>query len=215
MNLRPIHGLHRAKPASASQFFVSQSSYSYAPGQNITVDIMTYSADRYFRGFIIQAYNPVTGSQIGHFMGGEDSRPLDCSAATHRNNLNKKQVTLTWLPPSTPSQPGSMDTFASQWLGFRPQRPSSPIQPTFNINVSKRKRQLAPGAEGTGSASNVVSAPPVTPTSLNATASVDQSAQVKFKASIVVTYDEFYTGFESSDQKFAKWDFAPKPTESP
>ena len=36
--------------------------------------------------------------------------------------------------------------------------------------------------------------------------------QVRFRATVVVSYEEFYTGFESSDRSFEKWDYSKKST---
>lgn len=182
MNLRPFHGLHSAKPASASQFYVTQSSLTYAPGQNVTVEISTQSDERYFRGFLVQAYDPITGSNIGRFLPTNQVRPLDCSAATHRENLNKKQVTLTWIPPvfSDAASSDQSPSVTSQWLGLRAPQLSQSSHAT--VGNSTAISVLHP--------SNAV-------------------RQVRFRATIVVTYDDFYTGFESSDQKFDKFDYAP------
>lgn len=152
-NLTPFHGLHRPNPASASQFFVSQSSLGYttADQQNITVEIATHSNERKFRGFIVQAYDPTSGHKIGQFVQSEESRPVaSCSAATHRNHSDKKQVLLTWMPPAA----------SSTTKQAQPENPSN----------------LA----------------------------------VRFRATIVVSYEEFYTGFESSEHRFEKFDYANK-----
>lgn len=146
MNLRPIHGLYRSRPASASQFFIYQSSLSYKPGQNVTVEIATDSADRNFRGFIVQAYDPINGPQIGHFEATADSQPVSCSGTTHRNNSDKKRVSLTWCAPS------------------QSETASAGAKPLIR--------------------------------------------QVRFRGTIVVTYDEFYTGFESSELSFDKFDYS-------
>lgn len=224
VNLRPFHGLNQPKPASASQFFVTQSSLGCAPGQNISVDIATHSDHRYFRGFIIQAYDPISGHQVGHFLPNADSRPIDsCSAATHRNNQNKRRVTLTWLPPAPLSgvrpQYSSVDMLTAPWMSF--------FQPAGN-----QKRQL----EATGADSPPPEAPvaATTPTIIGASSDQNNATsalappsqpevanaplqQVRFRATIVVTYDEFYTGFESSDMNFDKFDYAissPRPSAS-
>lgn len=178
---------------------------------------MTHSNERYFRGFIIQAYNPITGGQIGHFIPSTESRPLDsCSAATHKDNLNKKHVTLTWIPPYSTDLP-STDSVANQWLGIRtPHIPQPGI--TWNV-VNRDKRQTpvdAPTTTNVGpnqaSEAVVTNAPVTQGTPAGVSPIINQDPhQVRFKASIVVTYDEFYTGFESSDQRYDKWDFAPKP----
>lgn len=141
INMRPVHGFSRPKPASASQFYVSQSSLDYTSDKPINVTIETQSDDRRFRGFMIQAYEPGTGKHIGHFLPTSDSKPMTgCSAATHVNNQDKQKVVLTWIPP----EDGSKDQGA-------------------------------------------------------------KSRQVRFKATIVVTHSEFYTGFESTERTFEKF----------
>lgn len=142
--MKPGHGAHQPKPASASQFYVWQSSLTYTEGQNITVEVATQSNERHFRGFLVQAYDPSSssGTTIGRFQPTADSQPVDeCSAATHRDNAQKKSVTLIWTAPTEPPASGHK--------------------------------------------------------------------QVRFRATIVVAYDEFYTGFDSSVEKF---DFAASST---
>lgn len=190
----------------------------------MTVNITTHSTERYFRGFIIQAYDPTTGSMVGHFLPSADSRPIDsCSASTHRNNLNKHHISLTWVPPafSAGGLLGGQSGAAGQWL-------SSPIMPAIHFNVNNQKRQLpveSPPALVTNApppppqpaeAGQTASAPAPGPAYAPAPVPVPPASglhQVKFKATIVVTYEDFYTGFESSDQKYDKFDFAPKPAE--
>lgn len=150
--MRPFHGLHQPKPASASQFFVSQSSLAYGPNETVTVQLATDSDERFFRGFLVQAYDPANGKSFGRFQPTDESQPLWCSAATHRNHSDKRAVVLRW--------------------------------------------QEAPVEGATGPAGAASSAP---------------RRQVRFRATIVVTYSEFYTGFESSERSFAKWDFSKGP----
>lgn len=162
MNLRPLHSFNLAKPASASQFFVSQSTLSYKPGENVTIDLMTHSSERHFRGFIVQAYDPSSGSKIGHFVENPEAKPIDsCSAATHRNNKNKRQVSIVWFP--------------------------SQLSLPDNNNDD----------DDDNNGSSIAAQTPAT-----------SRHQVRFKASIVVSYEEFYTGFESSENRFDKFTFA-------
>lgn len=205
LNMRPLHGLNRPKPASASQFFVVQSALSYSPGQTIDVEIMTHSNERYFRGFLIQAYDPSTGAHIGQFASSNDSRPLaSCSGATHKNNLNKQRVKLLWVPPgmnarnlaATNNDPADTTHEVSSSSGWHLH---SPVQPTLSMSLMS-KRQL--DGRASSSTTNSTEQPPTKPLP------AEPMRQVRFRATIVVTYDEFYTGFESSDQYFDKFDFA-------
>lgn len=179
-SLQPFHGLHRPKPASASQFFVSQSSLTYSPGSNVSVEITTHSDGRHFRGFIVQAYNSISGERIGEFVAGEHAQPMaSCSAATHKDSGHKKSVQLVWLAPGSnqvasaqpPQQPDGQPTpaltaFGRQWLGLQ-------------------KRSNLPGANSKAAA-----------------------GQVRFRATVVVSYAEFYTGFESSELHFERFNYS-------
>lgn len=134
VGMRPLHGISSAKPASASQFFVVQSKVAYGESQNVSVDITTQSSDRTFKGFLLQAYDPISGQLKGSFKSSEDAQQVSaCSAVTHRDGQAKKSVKVVWLPPAK------------------------------------------------------------------------QSGKVRFRATIVVSYSEFYTGFESSELKFDKF----------
>lgn len=192
VNLRPYHGLNRARPASASQFFVTQSTLSYQPGQNVSVEIATHSNERYFRGFMIQAYDPISGAQQGHFSAQDHIRPIDsCSAATHRDNLNKKHVTLTWVPPSKSAGSASaiIPPVSSSWLGLRP-------LVSLNVNTGDQQRQPTDASHNASSPTDTASR------------SGHGLRQVRFRVTIVVTYEEFYIGFESSEQSFERFDYA-------
>lgn len=167
----------------------------------MSVDIVTHSEERYFRGFIIQAYDPISGRQQGQFAARADSRPIDgCSAATHRDNLNKKHVTLTWVPPS--GRPAASPATNDFWLGLRPLA-------GFGMGANKRSLDGSGEQRGPAAAGETATSQP------GATA----LRQVRFRATIVVTYEEFYTGFESSDQRFERFDYAnverPKPGSAP
>jgi len=155
---------------------------------------------------MVQAYDPSTGSQLGHFLASADSRSLSCSAATHKNNLNRRQVLITWLPPA-PSN--AADSPESQWLGVR-----VPHTPFINMSVGNRRRQLDQSVGGAGEPARVEQ--PAVPGGQVAPAppSAEPVRQVRFRATVVVTYEEFYTGFESSEQSFAKFDYASQPAAS-
>lgn len=186
LQMRPLHGLNRPKPASASQFFVTQSSLTYSPGEphkNITVEIATHSDERHFRGFLVKAYDAINGRHIGQFAGSPDARPVEsCSAATHRNNQEKKRVLLIWQPPAQPQSSSSSSTGGDtgafgDWM--------SSLRALGN-----QKRQLPADAPGT------------TPSPAATT------RQVRFKATIVVSYSEFYTEFESSEKIFEEFGYS-------
>lgn len=126
---------------------MSQSALSYAPDESVTVEITTHSNERFFRGFLVQAYDPANGKRFGQFLATEDSQPVWCSAATHRNHADKRYIALKWAEAG---------------------------------DANNATGNHAPAARG----------------------------QVRFRATIVVTYSEFYTEFESSERNFAKWDFS-------
>lgn len=232
MNMRPMHGLNRPKPASASQFFIRQSSLNYLPGETIEVDLMTYSESRNFRGFLLQAQDPHTGHHIGHFAPTKESRPIDtCSATTHRDNSEKQHVKLVWLSPGASLPPGTdlgAPSHGNSW--------HAPIQPSINLSLL-HKRQLVsvstnvtnisnsgkPDASASNKPADIADiAETSTPTQAEHGAAtsagilqqVNQSSfapakkQVRFRATIVVAYDDFYTGFESSDLRYDPFTFA-------
>lgn len=199
--MRPLHGLNRPKPASASQFFVTQSSLAYTPGKSVTVEIMTHSNERYFRGFLVQAYDPSTGANIGQFLPSTDARSIEsCSSSTHRNNQNKRHVSLVWLPPSSGPASASLDQTLGDWIGLR-----SPISLSVSTN-QKRQLSAAPGASNS-TANSRIPLPTSAPTA-TANAHGNGSRQVRFRATIVVSYQEYYTGFESSELSFEKFGYS-------
>lgn len=226
ISMRPMHGLNRPKPASASQFFIRQSSLNYWPGETIEVDLMTYSESRHFRGFMLQAQDPHTGHHIGHFAPTKESRPIDsCSATTHRDNSEKQHVKLVWLSPGAVLPPGTDLGAPSSHGGAW----HAPIQPSINLSLL-HKRQLvnvstnvthitnAPTAEPAAAATQATTDMPPTTAPIAPMATIPQppsqapfvpvKKQVRFRATIVVSYDDFYTGFESSDLRYDAFSFA-------
>uniref|UniRef100_A0A6G1SPB7 Reelin domain-containing protein n=2 Tax=Aceria tosichella TaxID=561515 RepID=A0A6G1SPB7_9ACAR len=210
MNMRPFHGLHQGKPASASQFFVRQSSLSYAPGMNITVEIMTQSSERHFRGFMVQSYNPLDGKQIGHFLPTNEAQPMACSAATHRNNQDKRLVSITWIPPSHEHESSSSTGNGAST------NPDQAAATAANHNSNSNNRSpLALGAAlgnwlGLPANSGIQKRhlPSSSTTAQPKQQTVVPLQQVRFRATVVVSYSEFYTGFESSELKFERFDYS-------
>lgn len=225
INMRPMHGLNRPKPASASQFFIRQSSLNYLPGETIEVDLMTYSDSRHFRGFMLQAQDPHTGHHIGHFAPTKEARPIDsCSAATHRDNSDKQHIKLVWLSPGAVLPPGTDLGAPSHSNSWR-----APIQPSINLSLL-HKRQLVSVSTNVTHISNGPTSEPGTaapadsppqdppgpsvaplapfPQTHTPAPYVPPKKQVRFRATIVVAYDDFYTGFESSDLRYDAFSFA-------
>lgn len=190
LNMRPFHGLHRPKPASASQFFLRQSSLTYTPGQNITVEVLTHSNERNFRGFMVQAYDPVNGLRIGKFLPNKDSQPMPCSAATHRNHQDKHSATLTWVD-SAETREDSHAAALSSGLGTGPAAVAT-LGNWLGIPIN--------GGDG--------GARPIEKRHVDGESQQTPLRQVRFRGTIVVTYAEYYTEFESSELNFAKWDYS-------
>lgn len=205
--MRPLHGLNRPKPASASQFFIFQSALSYLPGQTIDVDITTHSNERYFRGFLIQAYDPSSGAHVGQFLASNDSKPISsCSAATHKNNLNKQNVRIVWSAPSHTHRGSHSSGESASGSGDSGSGAShggslvSAFSPTLSLSLIAKRQNVDM------SPTNTTEAASSQPSSPGQASKANQL--VRFRATIVVTYDEFYTGFESSDRYFDKFGYA-------
>ncbi|KAG9509362.1 ABC transporter G family member 14, partial [Fragariocoptes setiger] len=247
LTLRPVHGFHRARPAMSSPFTLTQSTQEYSHQSNLTVTLSTNMPDRYFRGFMIQAYDPVTGRTVGHFLPSSDSKPVgSCSATTHRNNLNKESATLVWVAPSRSSannrRPSLRVPRPYIQIGTRVRRWWAPPDTPVTASPSSAGSQVsepahAPAAIPQASAQAPASAPVITqqaseaksgdahdqheddkpqsapvgahhrPPNTNvfhfgagAVQASPSTGQVRFRATVVVTYEEFYTGFDSSDR---------------
>lgn len=200
--MRPFHGLHQPRPASASQFFVRQSALTYAPNGKVTVEITTHSNERHFRGFMVQAYDPANGQRIGAFAGNDVAQPMtSCSAATHRNNSDKKFVSITWFKSESAAAAYEMTTTTTTTTTESPESLEEGQQQQVSQAVNRIGSWLGLPVNGTA-----------------ATRSIDKRhttplKQVRFRATIVVSYDEYYTGFESSELNFAKWDYSSSGTQ--
>ncbi|KZC09864.1 Putative defense protein 3 [Dufourea novaeangliae] len=96
----PHHGDSRSQPASSNPYTLVASSSHYSPGSQITVTI----SDSTFRGFFLQARDPVTDSWIGSWAQTENTKTHpECSAVTHADRDVKEHATLVWNAPPNAS----------------------------------------------------------------------------------------------------------------
>jgi len=139
----PVHYEFKAQDLSNSPFGLLQSERRYVSNEDhiavslYSLNSLPHSQDvkgngRSFRGFLVKAINPHTGSPIGEFEPKEGIKILDrCSAVTHSDNTVKKQETLYWKPSREhvdPEAPNYVSFIATVVEDFR----------TFYVGIESR-----------------------------------------------------------------------------
>ncbi|XP_075040269.1 putative ferric-chelate reductase 1 [Mixophyes fleayi] len=103
----PNHGTN-VPETTAPPYTVSASSYSYSPGDQITVILQAHS-ETFFKGFLLQARSLPGNEIVGHFIVIDlNSQNLTCgenvdSSISHTNSSNKSNISALWVAPAAVS----------------------------------------------------------------------------------------------------------------
>ncbi|XP_031756880.1 putative ferric-chelate reductase 1 isoform X2 [Xenopus tropicalis] len=149
--MMPNHRTHAAQE-SMSPYRVAASSYSFSPGDEITVTLLA-NFNTTFEGFLLQARS-VTGNRlVGNFrVLNSNSQILDCGgvmglAVSHINTSKKSNITALWTAPDLSDNVHFRATFVRNfktfWVGVESplltfitpsnQRPTTPNVPAVYV----------------------------------------------------------------------------------
>jgi len=93
------HGV-ASQPVEYSPFNIIQSVGRYKPGEQISVQIVQRDPNATFKGFLVQALDPVSHQVTGCFITGPGMNSLkECAAVTHADPRPKKSANLVWEAP--------------------------------------------------------------------------------------------------------------------
>lgn len=78
---------------------VVASSSRYNPEETIQVTIE--GVRDVFRGFFLQARDPVSGEWVGEFVESDNTKSIpECASITHADNKDKTRATFIWKAPA-------------------------------------------------------------------------------------------------------------------
>jgi hypothetical protein len=96
---QPYHGKYRTQDLATIPYQVVASAGRYKPDETIQVTIE--GVRDVFRGFFLQARDPVTNEWVGEFVESQNTNTIpECASITHADNRDKNRATFVWKAPS-------------------------------------------------------------------------------------------------------------------
>ncbi|XP_073427376.1 putative ferric-chelate reductase 1 [Dendrobates tinctorius] len=162
--MKPEHGT-TVSQTTEPPYIVSASSYSYRPGDEITVTLQA-NPGMHFKGFLLQARTVPGNEIVGHFIvTAQNSQNLNCgnvdSTVTHKDSSSKSSISARWVAPASVSRvifkATILQSMPIYWVGIE----SPQLTVFLNSSVTNSPILSAPAASNISITSSLETTTPV------------------------------------------------------